>query len=135
MLLDTLHSETQICGSRGLISPHWYAVSRKEMPQLSSTKLESLPPMLSQQLRKSPTPFLSSVFTFKPAPTHIQGILLKLKNKKQHSMQMQPQYWIWTHSHIPCRAQEEHICTKAGFLSVCFSIFSIFSLLNMLLVL
>lgn len=75
--------------------------------------------MLSQQLRKSPIPFLSSLFTFKPVPTHIQGILLTLKNKKQHSMQMKPQYWIWTHSHIPGRGQGEHTCTKAGFLSGC----------------
>lgn len=90
MLLDTFHSETQICGSTGLISHHWYAVGRKETPQLppqlSSTKLESLPPMLSQRLSKLPTPFLPSLFTFKPAPTHFQGILLKLKNKRQHSM-------------------------------------------------
>lgn len=130
MLLDTLHSETQICGSRGLISRHWYAVGRKETPQLSSTKLESCPPMLSQQHRKLPTPFLPSLFTFKPAPTHFQGVLLKFKNKRQHSMQMQPPYWICTHSYIPCMGQEDHTCTKAGFLSVCFPIFSIFSLLN-----
>lgn len=81
MLLDTLRSETQTHGSKCLISCHQDAAGRKEKHQLSSTKLESLPPMLSQLLGILPIPSPPFPTCLQTNSYSLSGILLKAKNK------------------------------------------------------
>lgn len=101
------------------------------MHRLSSTKLELPSPVLAQLLGMLPALLLPSPLAFKPTPVHFQGILLKLKTSDNIVCKMQLRCWICAHSHILCVGQEEHACTKTGLLSVCFSVFPLFSLLNM----
>lgn len=87
MLLDTLYSEIQTHGGKWLISCHYYSVGRKEMHQLSSTKLELLPPMLSALLGILPTAFSPFLVCLQTNRYSFSGYFGKMKNKWQHGRQ------------------------------------------------